>query len=532
MANEIDKLNIRKSISSYRDYVDELIVDAIVKPVGKSKESYAEKFIANYLSSALKNTSSREASHLADILLKSNVLENMDIALRKSKSDDIAFQKYKLRQTLYDKQQEVFDNEIDNRIVIINSRRSGKTELLGRLAARELLDNPDAHIVYLNRSSTVAIRQIRGPLDAALNATDIKITSGSVSSQEIHFSTGGQMLILGNNNSADVDRTRGERISLCILDECGHQRNMRQLIREVIGPALKDYGKDAQLVIVGTPPRIPHTYVEECWNNPYWKKYHWTFLDNPFIPDRDKVIEEVCKENGCDESSAFIQREYYGRMDAYDDEARVWKKYSTVVQPRFEDEYKHIWDYAYVGVDWGFEDKAAVVSCLVDSKAKRMFVIDNWSKSKQSITTICEEVKRQYEQLKQYPIARQPWIITDTNEKGAAFELYQTYKLQNVYMAYKYDKDIAIEQLSDWLSADTIQLIRGKCDNLEEDLQSTLYERDEETGKLLHEIDDDIWHPNSAMALLYVSRQFSVDALGFKAYTPHTVQEGLQRDES
>lgn len=510
-------------------HLKQAAVDHIIDQMFGKDGEWVRDFISSQLKEAKENPNSRAADRLASGLFNESLWDQLDIYLNKANAEDVDYEVYKIRQTLYDRQQEVYDDSIDRRILIINSRRSGKTELLGRLIVKNLISVPDAHVVYINRNSSAAIRQIRGPLNSALAKSNLRVIKGSVDAQEMHFSNGSQLLIIGNNNASDVSKLRGERISLCLLDECGHQRNTRELVREVISPALMDYA-NSQLIMVGTPPRVPHTYVEECYNNVGWKKFSWTFQSNPFIPNKEQVIKEVCEENGVTEDSAFIQREYFGRMDAYDDEARVWKKYSTVVQPRFEDEYKHIWDYAYIGVDWGFEDKAAVVSCLVDSKAKRMFVIDNWSESKQSITTICEEIKRQYEQLKKYPVARQPWIICDTNEKGAAFELYQTYKLSNVYMAYKYDKDMAIEQLSDWLSADTIQLVRGKCSSLEEDLQSTLYERDEESGKLLHVIDDDIWHPNSAMALLYVSRQFAVDALGFKAYTPHTVQEGLQTE--
>ena len=148
------------------------------------------------------------------------------------------------------------------------------TELLGRLIVKGLL-KPDAHVVYINRTSSAAKRQIRGPLQTALDKINLKCIKGSVDNQEMHFENGSQLLIIGQNNSADTDKLRGERISLCLCDECGHTRNIRELIREVISPALRDYA-DSQLVMVGTPPRIPHTYIEELWNNPdvSYKKYH------------------------------------------------------------------------------------------------------------------------------------------------------------------------------------------------------------------------------------------------------------------
>jgi general stress protein YciG len=485
--------------------VQEIIRDKLTEEDSKG-DSYVKRFITKYFSSALKDPNGYSGRQLANILFKDDLLSTLDRSLTKANDDDILFQRFKIRSTLYDRQQEVFDNEIDKRILIINSRRSGKTELMGRLIAAGSY-KPDGHIVYINRNSSAAIRQIKGPLEAALSKCSLEIVKGSVESQEVHFSNGSQLLIIGNNNAADVDKLRGERISLCIMDECGHQRNTRQLIREIIGPALKDYA-DSQLVLVGTPPRIPHTFVEDCWNNPSWRKYHWTFQDNPFIPNRDKVIEEVCAEFGVTEDSAFIQREYFGRMDAYDDDAKWIKKYaeSEITQ------LPHTITHAYVGVDWGYEDKAAVVSVLCDEITKRAYVIEDWSEAKKGITEISNEIKRQVDYITEnYNLARPVKVICDNNEKSAVADLVSVYKIKNVYTAYKYDKDMALDQLNDFLSSNRITFIKDKCSACEEDANNTLWKRDEETDKILHELDDDLWHPNALMALLYVSRQFAYE---------------------
>ena len=475
-----------------------------------SGNSYVLRYIRKFFAQALKDPNGQSGRIMSNILFKENLLDTLDMELNKEKSNNIAFQRFKIRETLYDRQQEVFDNTIDKQILIINSRRSGKTELMGRIADAALL-REDAHVVYINRNSSAAIRQIKKPLEAALAKTDITITKGSVENQYMEFSNGSQMLIIGNNNSADIDKLRGERISLCIMDECGHQRNTRQLIREIIGPALKDYA-DSQLILVGTPPRIPHTFVEDCWNNPSWKKYHWTFMDNPYIPNRDKVIEEVCKENGCTQDSAFIQREYFGRMDAYDDDAKWIKKYSEVEMAQLPKVFTH----AYVGVDWGYEDRAAVISVLADEATKRAYVVDCWSEARKGIVEISNEIKRQVESLKQnFNISRPVQIICDNNEKGAVSDLVNVYKLRNVFTAYKYDKDMALDQLNDFLSGNRITFLKDKAAACVEDANNTLWKRDEETDKILHEIDDDVWHPNALMALLYVSRQFALDVCRF-----------------
>ncbi len=533
--SDVDKLNIRKSISSYKDYVNELVVDSIIKPVGKgkSKESWAEKFLSKYLNTALSDPNSKAANFMATVLIKDNALSLFDELKARQILSNRDFTLYKIRKVLYDKQQEVFDSVTlkgesnYKKHVIINSRRSGKTHLMGHLIVAALLE-PDAHVIYLNRTSSAAIRQIRSPLKIALEQTDLTIIQGSVDAQELHFSNGSQLLILGNNNSADVDRTRGERISCCILDECGHQRNMQQLLKEVIDPALKDYGKDARLIMVGTPPRIPHTYIEDVWEHAEsrgWKRWHWTFMDNPFIPDRDKVIEEVCKEFGVLPDAAFVRREYFGEMNVYDTEAQVFYGFVKGKAPDIQ------FTHAYIGVDWGFEDKAAIVAIVADSKTKKAYIVKDWSMSKQSISTICEKVveMRKY-LLDNFKIVNAIQVICDTNEKSAVYELTQTYKLPNVTMAYKYDKDLAIEQLAEWLRAGTITTSEAATNSIE-DFENTLWERDEETDKLAHTIDDDLYHPNAAMAILYCSRQFDYDCMvtGYSKTAKDIIDEFLTK---
>lgn len=484
------------------------VYDYLIESMFGNDGKWVKDYIDSQLKEAKKEPNSKAADRIASGLFNEHLWNELDQYLTAANKEDVDYTKYLIRQTLYDKQQEVYDNEIDKTILIINSRRSGKTECMGRIIAKGLL-RPDAHVVYINRNSSSAIRQIRGPLQAALDATNgrLRIIKGSVEAQEVHFNNGSQLLVIGNNNSSDTDKMRGERISLCIMDECAHQRYTRVLLREVIGPAMKDYA-DSQLVMVGTPPRVPGTYVEEMWNNPRVKKYHWTFMDNPFIPNKENVVDEVCAEYGVSEDSAFVQREYFGRMDAYDTDAQVFHDYKHVAKVE-----GFTPSHIYIGVDWGYEDKAAIVALIAERKTKRGFVVDNWSESKKSISDICQRVVDIRNKLaNQYPDTPIQ-IICDNNEKGAVYELYQTYKLPNVCCAYKYDKDMAIELLAEWLRTGTI-ITQDNCKALIEDFDKTMFERDEETDKLTHEIDDDLYHPNSAFALLYASRQFDYDILG------------------
>lgn len=488
------------------------VQDAVRTKLTEREENghlYMVNFVNNFLNEARDNPNSLAARQLASVIFDQKLLQTLDEEVNKQMNKDISFSQYQVRKTLYPKQIDVYDDDFDKIILAICSRRVGKSELDGRLLAKRCL-RPEQHCVYINRSFEVAARQINKPLMTALEAAGLTNYTGTVGGGMLTFDNGSWILIIGNNNAKDIDKLRGEKIALCIADECGHMRNMRQIVQEVIEPAMMDYA-DSQLIFTGTPPRTKHNFIQELYDNPTIRKFHWTYLDNPFLPNREKILQEVCDRHGVNPNDPFIRREYFGEMGAVDEEAIVFHDYKTTTEIP-----KKTWTHAYIGVDWGFEDKAAVVSVLGDSHTKQCIIIKTWSASKKGISEICQEVKNQYDILTtKYTIARKPVIVCDTNEKSASFELYQTYKLPNVMNAYKYEKNFAIEQLAEWLRTSTIITYSGKeNEEMLLDLDNTIWQRDEETDELQHEIDDEAYHPNAAMALLYISRMIAYDILG------------------
>ena len=479
----------------------------------KNGHSYITNFIDNFMNEAKKDPNSQAARLLASAIFDPKLLDTLDETLNKQMNRDYGFALYQIRKTLYDKQQEVFDNDTDKIILAICSRRSGKTELMGRLLVKRLL-KPDQHVVYINRSFDAAVRQIQKPFDTALQAVgdSLKITSGSIGGGLVQFDNGSWLLIVGNNNASDVNKIRGEKVALVIIDEFGHMRHLKELVQEVLQPATIDYA-DSQMIFVGTPPRTKVSFAHELWNNNgNVKRYHWTFMDNPFIPNKDQVIPQVCAMYGVTPDSMFIRREYFGDVNAYDDEAIYIKKYFKQEPPKDK-----LYHYAYVGIDWGYEDKAAVVAMIADKNDKKMYIVKDWSEAKKGITEISSKVQEMVKYLKDnYKLDREPQVICDTNEKSAAQDLYTTYHIPNVTLAYKYDKDYALDQLSDWFAASTV-VISDSAKATIEDAENMIWKRDEDTDAIIHELDEDAYHGNAMMAVLYCSRQFAYDVMGLIA---------------
>jgi PBSX family phage terminase large subunit len=471
--------------------------------------SYITNFIDAFLKEAKSDPNSRAGMLLASTLFDERLLATLDESVTKQMNRDLSFAIYQIRKTLYDKQQEVFDNDTDKIILAICSRRSGKTELMGRLLVKRLL-RPNQHVVYVNRSFDAAVRQISKPFDIAMQAVgdSLKIIQGSIGGGLVKFDNGSWLLIIGNNNAADVNKIRGESVALVIIDEFGHMRHLKELVQEVLQPATIDYA-DSQMIFVGTPPRTKVSFAHDLWNNGEVKRYHWTFMDNPFIPNKDQVIPQVCAMYGVNPDSMFIRREYFGDINAYDDEAIYIKHFFKEEAPK-----DRLYHYAYVGVDPGYEDKAAVVGMLADKNTKKLYIVKDWSEAKKGVVERAEKIQEMVNYLKtNYKLDREPQIICDTNEKDAAQDLYTTYHIPNVCLAYKYDKDYALDQLSDWFAASTV-VVSTNAKATIEDAENMIWKRDEDTDQVLHELDDDAYHGNAMFAVLYASRQFAYDVMG------------------
>ena len=391
-----------KKLRRVQPEIDQAIQDKLFSR-DTSGKTFITSFISKCIDEAKKDPNSRMGIYMADKIFGSgDLITRLDAEVNKAMARDTAFQQYQIRNTLYDKQQEVYDNSTDKFMIVINSRRSGKTELMGRLLAKRVC-RPDQHCVYINRSFDAAVRQIQKPLETALEAAGLHYR-GTINGGKIEFDNGSWILIVGNNNASDVNKLRGEKLALVLCDECGHMRHLRELINEIIAPATMDYA-DSQIVMVGTPPRTRNGFVQELWEKGNIRKYHWTFKDNPFIPNKDNVIQEACEMFGISPDSNFIKREYLGDMYAYDTEA-IYIKHYDKAEPDKDKLYSH----AYVAVDWGYEDKAAVVGMIVDKNAKKLYIVKDWSEAKKGIVEISQRVQEMVEYIKNISKRITNWI--------------------------------------------------------------------------------------------------------------------------
>lgn len=506
---EIKKREETKRVNkAIKNLVYEQLKQDLLNGDSAKQKPYYQTFLNNYLKQALKDPNGRPAATIASMIFTPDILTALDASHEREMANDINFALYKLNEDYFQEQRDVLvEINHSKKILVCCSRRAGKSYFCAGAIVKSALKNPGSRIIYINLTFKNAVKQIWDNVIKASEYTGLQIDKSSKNDGEIEWVNGSSLRIKGNSNNAEADTLRGEsKVSLVVIDEAFHQKNMEYAINEVIMPFLADLGDKATILCTGTPPRIPHTYMEKLWSNDKtWRHYHWTAENNPHIPNFEKFIEEVCKAKGLTKDAPFIQREYYGVIGAYDTEAMVFKNYQTYTELPTSFTANRI----AIGCDWGFSDYNSIITVAYNTQSGEAYVIEEKKFNKATVSEIITEVKRSYEAAKNRFGIDDIQILCDTNEQSITYELYANQHLP-AYNAYKYDKASAIAQLSDWLRSGKIK-VNANDIYLKDEFERTLYKRDEDDDSILPEIDDDIFHPDAIMALLYASRTIAFD---------------------
>lgn len=506
MANSEDLKNMNKMI---KGEIYNSLRKALTNPDGHSKRSFMDDFIERILEEAKENPAGALGTMLAKQLMQDDIISALDSQTEKLLAKDIDFMEYRIIKQLFKEQRDVILDSFIRRKCIMCSRRAGKTELNVRMMVNFCV-KPNSPVLYVNLTFTNAINQTFEKVMECAKQIELPVASSSKVDGYIEFANGSRITFKGNTNKAEADKLRGEKFRLVIIDEAQSQVNMPYLMNEVIEPTLMDF-EDSVLVLTGTPPRSKNTYFEKAWNSKEWHKYKWTMKENPYIHNVDEAIERICAEKGLTIDADFIRREYLGEI-AYDSEAQIFKGYQTY-ETIPED---FVPTDIVIGVDFGFADYNGIVSLAFNSETGQCYAIQENKFNGSTSTAIIECVCNQFENAKLFMVDHNRnadlnniTIVTDSSDKMICYELATNKKLP-AYPCYKYDKAMAVSQLSDWCRSGKIKV--PKDGYLAEEFDLTLYKRDD-NDNLTSQIDES-YHPDITDALLYASRQmwFAVGA--------------------
>ena len=511
MANVVTQNQITREIKG--DIFAALRTALTAPASSKSKKSWTEAFIEQMLAEARKEPSGPLGQLVAKQIMQEDILSKLDAETDKALAKDIDFLEYRLMKLLYDKQREVFLDDMIHRKILIGSRRIGKTTLATRLMVKDCI-RPNRHALFIGLKFETAINLAFDETVRVAESVGLVITKKSKNDGNIEFTNGSKITFKGNYTVRDQDTNfQGDHYSLVVIDEVQSQKNVQHLIDDLLRPAMTDY-PDSTMLLTGTPPRIKGTYAEKIWKEfKGWKHYSWTMADNPFIINEnhtvESIIEDICKEKGITPDTPFIKREYFGSWE-YDLESMVFKDYQK---------YKEIpatfipTDIA-IGTDYGFSDYNSIIALAYNRTTSQAYVISERKFNRATVTDIINACKEVFEYCKKFAIERSSnfdfaklAFYCDTSDQSITYELNTNYKIP-AYNCYKYDKKMAIAQLSDWCRTGKIMIPEDGI--LQDEFERTVYKRDEQDN-ITSEIDDDLFHPDATDALLYASRQYAYD---------------------
>ena len=511
MANVVTQNQITREIKG--DIFAALRTALTAPASSKSKKSWTEAFIEQMLAEARKEPSGPLGQLVAKQIMQEDILSKLDAETDKALAKDIDFLEYRLMKLLYDKQREVFLDDMIHRKILIGSRRIGKTTLATRLMVKDCI-RPNRHALFIGLKFETAINLAFDETVRVAESVGLVITKKSKNDGNIEFTNGSKITFKGNYTVRDQDTNfQGDHYSLVVIDEVQSQKNVQHLIDDLLRPAMTDY-PDSTMLLTGTPPRIKGTYAEKIWKEfKGWKHYSWTMADNPFIINEnhtvESIIEDICKEKGITPDTPFIKREYFGSWE-YDLESMVFKDYQK---------YKEIpatfipTDIA-IGTDYGFSDYNSIIALAYNRTTSQAYVISERKFNRATVTDIINACKEVFEYCKKFAIERNSnfdfaklAFYCDTSDQSITYELNTNYKIP-AYNCYKYDKKMAIAQLSDWCRTGKIMIPEDGI--LQDEFERTVYKRDEQDN-ITSEIDDDLFHPDATDALLYASRQYAYD---------------------
>ncbi len=200
-----------------------------------------------------------------------------------------------------------------------------------------------------------------------------------------------QIWLVGASHADDIERLRGPKYPLVILDEsASFGPHIEALIMEVIGPALRDL--DGTLVMTGTPGRVPTGLFWEVTTGkrPQWSVHTWSLAQNVYLPPQARDLALIRQEDGLAEADPRYRREYLGEWVS-DFTTLVYhfdplKNYGT---PPIGVEW-----YYNLAVDLGYDDDTAFVVGAFSPVVKEFYIVHAMKRPGMIVQQIAEEIKR------------------------------------------------------------------------------------------------------------------------------------------
>jgi hypothetical protein len=227
----------------------------------------------------------------------------------------------------------------------------------------------------------------------------------------ITFPNKSVIFLSGCSDKSELDKFRGLALKLVYIDEVQSFKSfIKELIDEVLGPALADYA--GKLKLIGTPGAVNAGYFYETINNPEFSRHFWTFWQNPFISKLSgmahrEILQRELKRRGVDNLHPSVRREWYGEW-IVDTDSLVFK-YNAQLNDYVN--LPELTDYV-IGVDLGHDDADAIAIIGWHKHFRKCFLVHEDIVKQQGISELAEKLSLL---IKKYQPLR---VVMDTGGLG------------------------------------------------------------------------------------------------------------------
>ena len=351
------------------------------------------------------------------------------------------------------------------------SRRAGKSYGTARKIIKAMERFPRSMIPYIVQ----AREQAKDIIWPALQDMDIKFDLGlrfKENTGEVVHPNKSRLKLFGGGTKREIEKVRGGGTGspFAVIDEAQSfaPSLLQYLVEDVLDACLMDYGKEAQMCLIGTPNAACAGYFYDLIKAEKYPHYHWTCLDNPFLPDVEEFLERKRQQLG-GETPTFL-REYRG-IWVRDENALVFRLNDTI---NLLDRHEEGTDWTYtLGIDFGFNDPTAFVVLGYSRLQGRIDVVESFEETELTQGRIAAYVQ---ELDDKYHFAS---MVGDSQGYGKPLVegLNSEYGLA-VKAAKKREKAAQIEMLNSDLRTGTLRLVKDRNADLVDQMRYLQWDPD------------------------------------------------------
>ncbi len=389
-------------------------------------------------------------------------------------------------------QQAAFVNDPATLKAAVCTRRAGKSSMAADYMLATACRWPDEIIPYIALTRGHAKRIIWNALYTRARRSRLEFEANK---SELTFTVrgGATIMLMGAEDESEIEKLRGIRTPLVVVDECQSFRaHFKEMVEDCIEPALADL--NGTLCLLGTPGPVCAGAFYEATAKPLspYSVHRWGWQHNPHIDIR-AWLEERKRLRGWTDDSPTYRREWLGEW-VQDDEALVY---------RFSRERNLVAGVAMpqtrvCGIDLGYDDDTAFAVWGANHESGEIVCLETFKKPKMTLDAICEEWRRLDAR---YGFAR---TVADSGGLGKMVveDLKRRFGLP-IDTAQKQHKLDFIEHLNADFQAGRVKLVEGATAPYVEELVQLPWDQD----KLPKRVEDPRFPNHCSDASLYAYRE-------------------------